>query len=193
MRRVNEATFPRTKRLADFDASWVPDLPPAALAPGRRDLDRRRTACCSATPGPGGPSCSSHSDGSDRAGSPRPLRDHRSPGQRARRSRRRQAALPGRGQVRPDSICCVWTRSATSTSTPVAPNCCSRTSPPARRGHRSLRVQRTIQRAPSPTPRLAAAVVDRLTFNAHIIQTGTTSYRLTTSRRPTGRKDTNPA
>lgn len=27
-------------------------------------------------------------------------------------------------------------------------------------------------------PRLAAAVVDRLTFNAHIIETGTTSYRL---------------
>ena len=32
-------------------------------------------------------------------------------------------------------------------------------------------------------PRLAAAVVDRLTFNAHIIQTGTTSYRLTATTR----------
>ena len=31
-------------------------------------------------------------------------------------------------------------------------------------------------------PRLAAAIVDRLTFNAHIIQTGTDSYRLRTSR-----------
>ena len=31
-------------------------------------------------------------------------------------------------------------------------------------------------------PRLAAAVVDRLTFNAHIIQTGTASYRLRASR-----------
>ena len=30
-------------------------------------------------------------------------------------------------------------------------------------------------------PRLAAAVVDRLTFNAHIIHTGTNSYRLRTS------------
>jgi len=28
-------------------------------------------------------------------------------------------------------------------------------------------------------PRLVAAVIDRLTFNAHIIETGTTSYRLT--------------
>lgn len=31
-------------------------------------------------------------------------------------------------------------------------------------------------------PRLAAAIVDRLTFNAHIIQTGTDSYRLRSSR-----------
>lgn len=31
--------------------------------------------------------------------------------------------------------------------------------------------------------RLAAAVVDRLTFNAHIIQTGTQSYRLNASRK----------
>ena len=31
-------------------------------------------------------------------------------------------------------------------------------------------------------PRLAAAVIDRLTYKAHIIETGTTSYRLTTQR-----------
>jgi DNA replication protein DnaC len=35
-------------------------------------------------------------------------------------------------------------------------------------------------------PRLAAAVVDRLTFNAHIIQTGTSSYRLTSTRNKKG-------
>jgi DNA replication protein DnaC len=34
-----------------------------------------------------------------------------------------------------------------------------------------------------PDPRLAAAVVDRLTYNAHIIQTGHDSYRLRTTRR----------
>ena len=33
-----------------------------------------------------------------------------------------------------------------------------------------------------PDPRLAGAVIDRLTFNAHIIETGTTSYRLRTTR-----------
>jgi DNA replication protein DnaC len=33
-------------------------------------------------------------------------------------------------------------------------------------------------------PRLAAAVVDRLTFRAHIVETGTESYRLRSSKRP---------
>jgi DNA replication protein DnaC len=33
-----------------------------------------------------------------------------------------------------------------------------------------------------PDPRLVAAIVDRLTFNAHIIETGTQSYRLRTTR-----------
>jgi DNA replication protein DnaC len=38
-------------------------------------------------------------------------------------------------------------------------------------------------------PRLAAAVVDRLTFHAHIIETGTDSYRLRTAR---AKKNTKP-
>ena len=33
-----------------------------------------------------------------------------------------------------------------------------------------------------PDPRLVAAIVDRVTFNAHIIETGTQSYRLAASR-----------
>jgi DNA replication protein DnaC len=33
-----------------------------------------------------------------------------------------------------------------------------------------------------PDPRLVAAIVDRVTFNAHIIETGTESYRLRTTR-----------
>lgn len=41
-----------------------------------------------------------------------------------------------------------------------------------------------------PDPRLAGAVIDRLTFNAHIIETGTNSYRLraTRTRRQRGAK-----
>ena len=33
-----------------------------------------------------------------------------------------------------------------------------------------------------PDPRLVAAIVDRVTFNARIIETGTQSYRLATSK-----------
>jgi DNA replication protein DnaC len=40
-------------------------------------------------------------------------------------------------------------------------------------------------------PRLVAAVVDRLTFNAHIIETGTNSYRLHTTRKKKGAAATN--
>jgi DNA replication protein DnaC len=41
-----------------------------------------------------------------------------------------------------------------------------------------------------PDPRLVAAIVDRLTFNAHIIETGTESYRLRTTRAAKNRKKT---
>jgi hypothetical protein len=33
-----------------------------------------------------------------------------------------------------------------------------------------------------PDPRLVAAIVDRVTSNAHILETGTQSYRLRTSK-----------
>jgi len=39
-----------------------------------------------------------------------------------------------------------------------------------------------------PDPRLVAAIVDRVTFNAHILQTGTQSYRLRTSKTAAQRK-----
>jgi len=42
-----------------------------------------------------------------------------------------------------------------------------------------------------PDPRLVAAIVDRVTFNAHILETGTSSYRLRTSK--TTRQATKPA
>lgn len=41
-----------------------------------------------------------------------------------------------------------------------------------------------------PDPRLVAAIVDRVTFNAHILETGTESYRLRTSKTTTRRKRT---
>ncbi len=39
-----------------------------------------------------------------------------------------------------------------------------------------------------PDPRLVAAIMDRLTFHAHIIETGTESYRLRTTKASRGRK-----
>ena len=39
-----------------------------------------------------------------------------------------------------------------------------------------------------PDPRLVAAIVDRVTFNAHILETGTQSYRLATSKSTTRSK-----
>ena len=39
-----------------------------------------------------------------------------------------------------------------------------------------------------PDPRLVSAIVDRVTFNAHIIETGTKSYRLRTSKTATRAK-----
>ena len=42
-----------------------------------------------------------------------------------------------------------------------------------------------------PDPRLVAAIVDRVTFNAHILETGTQSYRLRTSKTTSRSKKTN--
>ena len=42
-----------------------------------------------------------------------------------------------------------------------------------------------------PDPRLVAAIVDRVTFNAHILETGTQSYRLRTSKITSRRKRAN--
>jgi hypothetical protein len=39
-----------------------------------------------------------------------------------------------------------------------------------------------------PDPRLVAAIVDRVTFNAHILETGTRSCRLATSKTAARRK-----
>lgn len=44
-----------------------------------------------------------------------------------------------------------------------------------------------------PDPRLVAAIVDRVTFNAHILETGTTSYRLRTSKTSRGTTSSPPA
>ena len=44
-----------------------------------------------------------------------------------------------------------------------------------------------------PDPRLVAAIVDRVTFNAHILQTGTQSYRLRVSKKTLTNKRETPS
>lgn len=39
-------------------------------------------------------------------------------------------------------------------------------------------------------PRLCSAIIDRLTYKAHIIETGTDSYRLRTTKTATTKNDT---
>lgn len=88
--------------------------------------------------------------------------------------------------------CCLMS-SATSSSTREAPSCCSRSSPNGRKE----RLSRIGTNLPFsgwgtvfPDPRPVAAIVDRVTFNAHITETGTQSYRLATSTTAARRKRT---
>lgn len=61
IRRVNEAKFPRTKRLTDFDPNAVPDLPPRRwpTSPPVAGSTRANRSCCSVTPAQARPTCSS--------------------------------------------------------------------------------------------------------------------------------------
>lgn len=80
-----------------------------------------------------------------------------------------------------------------SRSTPGAPSCSSRSSPSGRKEPLSL--SRPTPRSNEwwgtvfPDPRLVAAIVDRVTFNAHILETGTQSYRLSTTKTATRAKN----
>jgi IstB-like ATP binding protein len=74
------------------------------------------------------------------------------------------------------------------TRTPVNRSCCwaipgTGKSHPEREG-RSIGTNLPVSEWGSvfPDPRLVAAIVDRVTFNAHILETGTESYRLRSSK-----------
>ncbi len=86
-----------------------------------------------------------------------------------------------------------WTSWATSKLTHAAPSCCSRSSPNAKsaRPSPSPRTCRSANGEPGcPDPRLVAAIVDRVTFNAYVLETGTQSYRLRASKTAARRKRT---
>jgi DNA replication protein DnaC len=196
MRRVNEAKFPRTKRLADFDPARVPDLPPATLAhlAAGTWIDAGEPLVLLGDSGTG----KTHlliALGTAAAEQGRRVRytttaalvnelveaadDKQLSRVVGRYARLDLLCLDEVGYVHLDPRGAELLFQIITAREERASIACASNAPFSEWG------------ATFTDPRLAAAVVDRLTFNAHIIQTGSTSYRLTTSS--TRRKETTPA
>lgn len=192
MRRVNEAKFPRTKRLADFDPGRVPDLPPATLAhlASCTWIDAGQPLVLLGDSGTG----KTHlliALGTAAAEQGRRVRyvttaalvnelveaadDKQLSRVVGRYARLDLLCLDEVGYVHLDPRGAELLFQIITAREERASIACASNAPFSEWG------------ATFTDPRLAAAVVDRLTFNAHIIQTGTTSYRLT------NRKETTPA
>ncbi|MDF3313663.1 IS21-like element helper ATPase IstB [Rhodococcus sp. T2V] len=188
IRRVNEAKFPRTKRLTDFDASRLPDLPPATLAhlAGGGWIDAGEPLVLLGDSGTG----KTHlliALGTAAAEQGRRVRyvttaalvnelveaadDKHLSRVVGRYARLDLLCLDEVGYVTLDPRGAELLFQIITAREERASIACASNAPFSEWG------------ATFTDPRLAAAVVDRLTFNAHIIQTGTTSYRLSTSRK----------
>ena len=187
IRRVNEAKFPRTKRLADFDPTRLPDLPPATLAhlADGAWIDAGQPLVLLGDPGTG----KTHlliGLGTAAAETGRRVRyvttaalvnelaeaaeDKQLSRVLGRYARLDLLCLDELGYVHLDPRGAELLFQIITAREERASIACASNAPFSEWG------------ATFTDPRLAAAVVDRLTFNAHIIQTGTTSYRLHTSR-----------
>ena len=187
-RRINAAGFPRDKRLEDFDFAANPAINPAII---------HQLATCEWVRD-GQPLCLIGDSGTGKshllialgtaaaeARLPGQLHPGLEAGQRARRGRRRQAAVQDHRPLRPR-------RPALHRRTRL-----HGTRPPRRRTalpgpHRTRGERSSVAIASNESfcgwtktftdPRLCAAIVDRLTFGGHIIETGTDSYRLAHAR-----------
>lgn len=187
IRRVNEAKFPRTKRLADFDPTRLPDLPPATLAhlADGAWIDAGQPLVLLGDSGTG----KTHlliGLGTAAAETGRRVRyvttaalvnelaeaaeDKQLSRVLGRYARLDLLCLDELGYVHLDPRGAELLFQIITAREERASIACASNAPFSEWG------------ATFTDPRLAAAVVDRLTFNAHIIQTGTTSYRLHTSR-----------
>ena len=187
IRRVNEAKFPRTKRLADFDPTRLPDLPPATLAhlAGGAWIDAGQPLVLLGDSGTG----KTHlliGLGTAAAETGRRVRyvttaalvnelaeaaeDKQLSRVLGRYARLDLLCLDELGYVHLDPRGAELLFQIITAREERASIACASNAPFSEWG------------ATFTDPRLAAAVVDRLTFNAHIIQTGTTSYRLHASR-----------
>ncbi len=188
IRRVNEAKFPRTKRLTDFNTEVLPDLPPATLAhlAGGAWIDAGQPLILLGDSGTG----KTHlliALGTAAAEQGRRVRyvttaalvnelveaaDTNALSRLiARYARLDLLCLDEVGYVSLDPRGAELLFQIITAREERASIACASNAPFSEWG------------ATFTDPRLAAAVVDRLTFNAHIIQTGTTSYRLKVSTR----------
>lgn len=199
MRRVNEAKFPRTKRLADFDHTRLPDLPAATLAhlAAGNWIDAGQPLVLLGNSGTG----KTHlliALGTAAAEQGRRVRyvttaalvnelveatdDKQLSRVVARYARLDLLCLDEMGYINLDPRGAELLFQIITAREEKASIACASNAPFSEWG------------ATFTDPRLAAAVVDRLTFNAHIIQTGTNSYRLATSNGHTtpAQKQTTP-
>lgn len=188
IRRVNEAKFPRTKRLADFDTAGLPDLPAGTLAhlAGGAWIDKGEPLVLLGDSGTG----KTHlliALGTAAAEQGRRVRyvttaalvndlveaadDKQLSRVVGRYARLDLLCLDEIGYVRLDPRGAELLFQIITAREERASIACASNAPFSEWG------------ATFTDPRLAAAVVDRLTFNAHIIQTGTKSYRLNATSR----------
>ncbi|MEO7070095.1 MAG: IS21-like element helper ATPase IstB [Nostocoides sp.] len=187
IRRVNEAKFPRTKRLEHFDATSLPDLPPATLAHLATGgwIDAGEPLVLLGDSGTG----KTHlliALGTAAAEQGRRVRyvttaalvnelieaadDKQLSRVVARYANLDLLILDEVGYVSLDPRGAELLFQIITAREERASIACASNAPFSEWG------------ATFTDPRLAAAVVDRLTFNAHIIQTGTASYRLRATR-----------
>lgn len=191
IRRVKEAKFPRTKRLEDFDTTAVSDLPPATLAQLATGawIEAGQPLVLLGDSGTG----KTHlliGLGTAAAEQGRRVRyvttaalvnelaeaaqDHQLSRLIGRYARLDLLCLDELGYVSLDSRGAELLFQIITEREERASIACATNAPFSEWG------------ATFTDPRLAAAVVDRLTFNAHIINTGTASYRLRTTREKRG-------